>query len=312
MPVAIGTVEGDQDLFIFQEDDETTAPKSPAARNMFESWTRASDALSYEQDPASSQTANGRTFTEITLELPIEQLPSAVPMPLTCIDQPTACDPFGEDFDEEFTVEAHDVRRWQERQRANHQLRQAQKAAKSVPPAAASHAAPQLTQSVVGAHFETLPNDAFVNAADAAAETIVQPQFTGSMASDFVSVTGSAATDDHLQREIEDLISQLNFSAFSVEMDSVEQISPEFTRQAAGAAHLSHSGGDGRSGEAASHPIRREEEPHSIRMESYDDDRDMLIIEEEVPASVRHTNVVASAPTMNSVSYPQLFQQLRG
>ena len=47
-------------------------------------------------------------------------------------------------------------------------------------------------------------------------------------------------------------------------------------------------------------------------MTTYDDDRDMLIIEEEVPASVRHVNVSPAAATMSSVSYPQLFQQLRG
>jgi hypothetical protein len=43
-----------------------------------------------------------------------------------------------------------------------------------------------------------------------------------------------------------------------------------------------------------------------------DDDRDLLIIEEDVPASVRHASVAAAAPTLSGVSYPQLFQQLRG
>ncbi len=46
-------------------------------------------------------------------------------------------------------------------------------------------------------------------------------------------MTATGAVDERLYAEIEDMISQLNFSAFSVEMDTVEQISPECIRQAA-------------------------------------------------------------------------------
>jgi len=43
-----------------------------------------------------------------------------------------------------------------------------------------------------------------------------------------------------------------------------------------------------------------------------DDDRDMLIIEEEIPSSMRHSQSVPVMPNVGTMAYPQLFQQLRG
>lgn len=308
---ATETAQGDQDLFLFQEDEADTVAEEQVARNMFASWTRASDAVSTAEQFSQPAATHGRTFTEVTIEVPLDRVSSAVPMPLARVEQPSVSDPFGEDFDEEFAVDASDVRRWQERQRAARQAQQALKSSKSTSPAAPKHVAPELTQAVVSPGFEAMPTDGFIHSAGAAAETLVHPQDAGPLGSDFVSVTSGAA-DEHLQQEIEDLISQLNFSAFSVEMDSVEQISPEFTRSAVSATSFSDSSSSEHGAGPASHPIRREEQSHSIPMTTYDDDRDLLIIEEEVPASVRHTNVATAAPALNTVSYPQLFQQLRG
>lgn len=310
-PATTEMAQGDQDLFLFQEDEADTVAEEPVARNMFASWTRANDAVSTAEQFSKPAATHGRTFTEVTIEVPLDRVSSAVPMPLARVEQPSVSDPFGEDFDEEFAVDASDVRRWQERQRAARQAQQAHQAAKSTSAAAPKHVAPELTQAVVSPGFEAMPTDGFIHSAGAAAETLVQPQVAGPLGSDFVSVTSGAA-DEHLQQEIEDLISQLNFSAFSVEMDSVEQISPEFTRSAAGATSFSDASSSEHGAGPTSHPIRREEQSHSIPMTTYDDDRDLLIIEEEVPASVRHANVATAAPALNTVSYPQLFQQLRG
>ncbi len=128
--------------------------------------------------------------------------------------------------------------------------------------------------------------------------------------SEMIAMTTTGSVDEQLQSEIEDMISQLNFSAFSIEMDSVEQISPDFARDAMSAAELKSQEADMVNQEYI-FEIRREEEPHTIPIRAGDDDRDMLVIEEEVPASVRNQAPAIAAPSMGTVSYPDLFQQLR-
>ncbi len=97
------------------------------------------------------------------------------------------------------------------------------------------------------------------------------------------------------------MISQLNFSAFSVEMDSVEQISPEWIRQAAAAQSVDDDSSDYRI-----IPMVRSDNAQ-VNASMMDDDRDLLIVEEEVPASMRHQAPAAAvAPTTPNVSLSQL------
>ena len=121
------------------------------------------------------------------------------------------------------------------------------------------------------------------------------------------------SVDQQLHQEIEDLISQLNFSAFSVEMDSVEQISPDFVREAASAAKFLevHSRRE-QTDDQATYPMHRDQPAQADLQRMLDDDRDLLIIEEEIPASVRNQSPHVGPPIVNTLSYPQLFQQLRG
>jgi hypothetical protein len=42
------------------------------------------------------------------------------------------------------------------------------------------------------------------------------------------------------------------------------------------------------------------------------DDRDLLVIDEDIPSSVRHSHAPLVAPSSGTMSYPELFQQLRG
>jgi hypothetical protein len=108
------------------------------------------------------------------------------------------------------------------------------------------------------------------------------------------------------------MISQLNFSAFSVETDSVESISPEFARHATSSAKFLDTQERYSLGlEQASYPIRADEQPTSIEVTSFDD-RDLLVIDEDIPSSVRHSHAPVVAPSSGTMSYPELFQQLRG
>ncbi len=112
--------------------------------------------------------------------------------------------------------------------------------------------------------------------------------------------------------DIEDLVSQLNFSAFSVEPYSVEQISLD----APGPREIpkdSVRGGDN----AEIYMLHRAQgaESRSIFELSgvdYDDDRDLLIIEEDLPVSSKMTDQLPTEKVETKVSpYNQLFARLR-
>lgn len=363
VPLSSSDGDADHDLFVFQ--DEEPAPLSTAgAPNLFAAWDRPGDSIECDVDEPSPLAR-----VDLHLRRGSDAVSGAIPMPLARVDEPVVSDPFGQDFDEEFTVDAGDVRRWQERQRAHRQaeaaqaaqlqaaqlqaaqlhaaqlqaaelqaaqVQAAQAAARSQAPASRGQSAATASsaQTVAPtphthsphthsartreAHDWTAtaaPLAASVAAASAPMEVeqfLVQPQLDGSYTSDFVGVSQTGGSDDRLQSEIEDLISQLNFSAFSLETDSVEQISPEFTRAAASAAKFLdvHDGGE-RGVQYASYPIRRDEQLESIELSSFDD-RDLLVIDEEIPASVRHNHIPPMPATTGTMSYPELFQQLRG
>jgi len=112
--------------------------------------------------------------------------------------------------------------------------------------------------------------------------------------------------------DIEDLVSQLNFSAFSVEPYSVEQISLD-APQASRVPEDSVRAGDN----AEIYMLHRAQgaESRSIFEASgvdYDDDRDLLIIEEDLPVSSKMTDQLASEKNETKISpYNQLFARLR-
>lgn len=115
-----------------------------------------------------------------------------------------------------------------------------------------------------------------------------------------------------IANDIEDLVSQLNFSAFSVEPYSVEQISLDAPGPRE-APEDSVRNGDN----AEIYMLHRAQgaESRSIFETSgvdYDDDRDLLIIEEDLPVSSKMTDQLASQKAETKVSpYNQLFARLR-
>ena len=116
-----------------------------------------------------------------------------------------------------------------------------------------------------------------------------------------------------LHMEIEDLVSQLNFSAFAIEPYSIEQNAIDYQRGAAPAKQP--------------HELRSNDERETIyRLHtsettamdddilsnlSLDDDRDLLIIEDELPISNRMTTEQLAAPVVKAATYSQLFAKLR-
>ena len=117
-----------------------------------------------------------------------------------------------------------------------------------------------------------------------------------------------------LHMEIEDLVSQLNFSAFAIEPFSVEQIAIDYQRGAAPSKQLRElrSNDDERETIYTLHTSETTAMDDDIRRNlSLDDDRDLLIIEEELPVSNRMTTEQLAAPVIKAATYSQLFAKLR-
>ncbi len=115
-----------------------------------------------------------------------------------------------------------------------------------------------------------------------------------------------------LHTEIEDLVSQLNFSAFAVEPFSVEQIAIDYQRGPATSKQSQATREDERQTIYTLHTPASTEMDDDIHSNlSLDDDRDLLIIEEELPVSNRMTNEQIDAPVVKATSYSQLFAKLR-
>ncbi len=117
-----------------------------------------------------------------------------------------------------------------------------------------------------------------------------------------------------LHSEIEDLVSQLNFSAFAVEPYSVEQIEVEYQRDAAPSKRERDDRLKSTERETiyTLHTAADAESQDSIHSNlSLDDDRDLLIIEEELPVSNRMTTEQLGTPIVKSANYSQLFAKLR-
>ena len=111
-----------------------------------------------------------------------------------------------------------------------------------------------------------------------------------------------------VQNEIEEIASQLNFSAFSVEPFSVEQISLDLDTPAA-----ADPDGEQQGPENSAHPISDHEAPDYFHnsTEHFDDDRDLLIVEEDVQVSNKVTDESADKTVRKTAPYAQLFAKLR-
>ncbi len=122
-----------------------------------------------------------------------------------------------------------------------------------------------------------------------------------------------------LHIEIEDLVSQLNFSAFAVEPFSVEQIDIDYQRQPIPGPKALQAGTQNSEREtiyslhtAESEALASESFAAEIHNNlSLDDDRDLLIIEEELPLSSKLSTPPPETPPAKATSYSQLFAKLR-
>lgn len=302
----------DQDLFLFQDAKVAASSDTEKPANVFACWNRSDETEEFDDKPTEhhQQAFASKVQPQI-----------AIPMPLARVEQSKVSDPFGQDFDEEFAVDAGEVRRWQERKQIRPSASPEPVGQPSIPTSTQTASQPSQVKTVNPA---TVPVDGLetyvteesqvtqvTHAMEQLALADAHPGIEGAFSSDLVGMVGSS--DQRLQAEIEDLISQLNFSAFSVDLDSVEQISPNFVREAQSAARFLKADKD-RSfeNERASYPMHRGSMQRPSSEGMLDDDRDLLIIEEEIPASVRNQGPAVGPPTVNTISYPQLFQQLRG
>lgn len=141
-------------------------------------------------------------------------------------------------------------------------------------------------------------------------------QLAGPAAVDTWSVditTVDIRQEQEVQVEIEDIVSQLNFAAFSMEAFSVEQISIEPCDQ-----HPQPPRDSIRSGQ--SDEIYTMHRPNSMPkseqigtdflLQAADDDRDLLVIEEDLPQACSAADE-SQQPITKIAPYSQLFAKLR-
>jgi type II secretory pathway predicted ATPase ExeA len=125
-----------------------------------------------------------------------------------------------------------------------------------------------------------------------------------------IDVSPAAASPSNempLEDAIEDMVSQLNFSAFSMEPFSVEQIPLE--PQAKPVPYDSMRRGSNNDIYMMHRPLSPINDPI---VEPVDDDSDLLIVEEEIPVSVRALDSNSTdQPAEKAPSYSQLFARLR-
>ncbi len=113
-----------------------------------------------------------------------------------------------------------------------------------------------------------------------------------------------------LHHEIEDMVSQLNFSAFAIEPFSVEQIEIDYERGPGAKPKTALTSSD-RENIYTLHTAKSDDLNEVHGPVSHDDDRDLLIIEEELPISNRVSSESIGAPISKAAPYSQLFAKLR-
>lgn len=117
-----------------------------------------------------------------------------------------------------------------------------------------------------------------------------------------------------LQGEIEDIVSQLNFSAFSVEPYSLEQLPEEVESGDRNDDVPADSIRQGKDDEVyLLHRPLADDAAEGVLSQAteFDDDRDLLVIEEDIPVTDRNSVVDEKQSTTQTVGYSQLFAKLR-
>ncbi|MBX3422371.1 MAG: AAA family ATPase [Pirellulaceae bacterium] len=128
------------------------------------------------------------------------------------------------------------------------------------------------------------------------------------------NVAPTSGQAEPIERELAEIVSQMNFSAFQVEPFSVEQIpldiaeKQRFSNNQSPVQLLPFRASDSTKLTAGS-----EQSPdHWFASQAYDDDRDLLVVEEEIPSSTRLLSRPTTAqPTTHTTPYSQLFTKLR-
>ncbi|MCA9159335.1 MAG: AAA family ATPase, partial [Planctomycetales bacterium] len=116
-----------------------------------------------------------------------------------------------------------------------------------------------------------------------------------------------------VQVEIEDLVSQLNFAAFSMEPFSVEQIVLDPSDQRQQPPHDSSRSGKNDEIYTMHRPSKlssRDPIDFDFLSQTSDDDRDLLILEEELPQATNSADE-SQTPITKIAPYSQLFAKLR-
>ncbi|MCA9132192.1 MAG: AAA family ATPase [Planctomycetales bacterium] len=139
----------------------------------------------------------------------------------------------------------------------------------------------------------------------------LSPASMGSWSVDVASV--DVQHEQSVHNEIEDLVSQLNFAAFSVEPYSVEEISlePGEHRQQTAEGAVRTGDNDEIYTLHRAQPLA-EENMFSDWSAAYNDDRDLLVVEEDLPLSAKvNPPPEADQPATPIAPYSQLFAKLR-
>ena len=122
-----------------------------------------------------------------------------------------------------------------------------------------------------------------------------------------IDVGTVASTARPVEDAIEDIVSQLNFSAFSVEPFSVEQIPLESLNRSVPEDSIRRGSND-----QVYMMHRPTQAQNDLTVQDFDDDRDLLIVEEDIPISSRMLdNSISEHPAQKTASYSQLFAKLR-
>jgi type II secretory pathway predicted ATPase ExeA len=289
---------------------------SPLPSNFFGSYTSDADILDIDDGAeGSADTYDVHSVWENDPPIREPRRESSQPAsPTLTIDESKL---FGEDFEEEISiVNANKVSAGKERR--IFEPRPVEAAAEM--PLAARHAAAEEQLSAMESqHSEPEDERPYEDAEQAKrfATASSKKNNLDSAASIASSWTVDvAATESEreiaLHTEIEDLVSQLNFSAFAIEPYSVEQIEIDYERSVPTSKQAQTVGDEERETIYTLHTSATTEMDDDIHSNlSLDDDRDLLVIEEELPVSNRMTTEQLDAPIVKATGYSQLFAKLR-
>lgn len=210
---------------------------------------------------------------------------------------------FGEDFDEEIALAERPVHLLAKTKLAETQL-------------STESTSQSTSQSELSSSIQTNPKKEgnsqeynYVQRMELVADALSDMNGNSEQANTFwsVNVVANNQSGPLLEESIEDIVSQLNFSAFTVEPYSVEQIPLQTTPKADDEDLIRR--GNNQQVYMMHRPLSESNQPTALQ--SVDDDRDLLIIEEEIPVSARISNLATTDLPHKTTPYNQLFARLR-